>query len=182
MVDTKFRRPKEDVMDAVWLPVLNVHESLKNAVDAMRLHKCSGLLVEDDGSYNIAYIGSVLRAIDQHKKTLKSISFGSDDTVLLANNRNASQFKVDLVRPMRTGTQYEVFLDSKKSNYSVVAQARDFALVVTRHEQLRDMLAQSNTFYCDGKPKHYFPRPMVTVSQDCPSCVGPNKGKIFQKS
>lgn len=164
----------------MWLPVLAKGDSLVDSMIAMHDSLGCAVLVEgttDD--YSLVYVGNVLEALDRNARTLEEADQG--DLVHLATAADATRYRVDLVQPLRTRLQYETLLDAVGASYSVVALARDRALVVTRHESMRELLSHSSTYYCDGSTTHYFPSPIVQVDSDCLKCLGSPKGKIFLK-
>ena len=166
-------------MDSVWLPSLTSVDSLQDAVDAMKDSRRAGVVVQGGGGYQLAYIGSILEAIDRGSTVLAELH--TSDAVHIALIDDANRFGIDLVHPLNTQLQYEQLLDFNRTEYSVVAQAHAHALVVTRHEQLERTLNSANTYYCNGPARHYFPYPAVKVGEDCPSCLGRPKGKIHLK-
>ena len=164
-------------MDAVWLPALTSVHSLKDAVAVMHDSKRSGVLVESAGSCKLVYIGSVLEAIDRGATMMAELREG--DAVHTARADDATRYGVDLIHPLHTRFEYEMLLDTERAPYSVVAQAYNHALIVTRHERFERMLNAGSTYYCDGPQRHYFPSPDVQVGEDCPKCSVRPKGKIF---
>jgi hypothetical protein len=165
-------------MDAVWLPVLWKNESLKNAVTAMKEAKTSGLLVEGDERFDVVMLESVEQALGRGVRTLGEVQ--DREPALLPEPGDAAARHLDLIRPLRTGMEYQELLDNAGRTYALVAHAYDWGLVVTRHESGRQALSRSNTYYCRGGTRtHYFPRPEVQVGEECPKCLGQPKGQIF---
>lgn len=167
-------------MDAMWLPVLAKEDRLVDSMIAMHDSLgCAVLVRGKTDDYSLVYVGNVLEALDRNARTLAETDKG--DLVHLATAADATQYRVDLVQPLRTAFEYETLLDALGASYSVVGLARDRALVVTRHESMRALLSHASTYYCDGSTTHYFPSPMVQVGSECPKCIGHSKGKIFLK-
>jgi hypothetical protein len=167
-------------MDAVWLPVLWQGDTPQNAMVAMEEAKCSGFLVENEDRYEVVSIEAVKEALGRDARTLAQVR--QKEPVYLVRLDDAVAAGVDLIRPLRTATQYEALLDKAGYRYALVAHAYEMALVVSGREAYRKQFSQSNTYYCfGGSTTHFFPRPNVRVNDDCPKCLGQPKGKIRQK-
>jgi hypothetical protein len=164
-------------MDAIWLPVFRQSDDLQAAKVAMDESKHSGVIVVDADRYDLVCIGSVMDAIGRGATKLSEAS--DRDPVHLAGVADAAHNGVDLIRPLKTRTEYEALLRRVNRTYVLVAHAYTSGLLVTMRES--DAASLSSTYYCNGSKTHYFPKPSVKVGEDCPKCLGFPKGKIFLK-
>lgn len=153
-------------MDSVELPLFLPDESISNALSELRAKNRSGLVVGEGNGYLLLYAGDLLRARASGATTLRDVANG--EPVVILENHHIQQFQLDLTTPKNTWKEYEKFLQSVGSRYTLTGTTRDTAMVVTASETDVMALTLTGGYQCDGTPTHSFPRPRVGDGQDCP--------------
>jgi hypothetical protein len=171
-------------METIAVPLIQAatRASVESAIAELKRRQRVGLIVEKTDDYQLLYIRHLLEAKRDQITLVSEITGGY--SVHLLTPGDMQSFGLDLVRPMQTQLQYENFFASPialKKDYALVGATPDTAIIVTRHETLKYMLAATTGgFQCNGTPKnHFFPDPDVVDGQDCPKypeCTLPGGG------
>jgi hypothetical protein len=158
------------------IPLVWPQEQVSSALDLLHHRERSGLVVHSSAdTYQLLHAGDLLRARDVDISVVGSVTGGYE--VFVVEPPIAQSFGVDLVRPGRTPGQYEDMLDKHTTQYALVGETYDTAMIVTRHESQAEALKISGGYECSGSPTHYFPQPRVSLGDRCPEyplCSSPD--------
>jgi hypothetical protein len=154
-------------VDVVTLPLVRHDTTVEEALEAMNAWRRSGVVVLDQtDDYRLFFAGDLLRA--RANKIQQCGEAEGGKRLVIVDPPLVQQFSLDLVRPRRSWAQYEQMLDSQQSSFALVGEGNNEVLLVTRHEELEQMLTLTGGYECTGAPRHYFPEPYVTNGAQCP--------------
>ena len=156
-------------MGIVILPRVSPETTVKHALTLLRTHKRGGVIVvKSDEEYRLLYASDLFRAKEQGIETVGRIR--RNRPVLIVDNRQALNRKLDLVRPWKTEKSFDKFFINNKANFALALEfgGDDLVAVVTRHETQEAVLSTTGGYRCSGTPTHRFPDPLVDLREECP--------------
>ena len=155
-------------MYVIAIPLVVSDTRVTDAIELLRRRQRSGLVVDRaNDHYHLLHAGDLLRA--RANKTVVVADVPGGHPVHLLDIGSAQKFGLDLIRPNRTPVEYErMFKAQKVTDYALVGDSGDTAVIVTRHEPQGDSLMMAGGYECSGTPTHYFPEPRVSVGEECP--------------
>jgi hypothetical protein len=157
-------------MQAISLPLLSNQDSLHLALARLKSHERAGVVVHDGyQQFRLLHAGELLAAREAGKQFLSEVAGG--ESVYVIEPLEATNYKLDLVQPMRTPASYQNMLTASASEFALVGADYDTAMIVTRSEEYERALRSTGGYECNGPTKHFFPRPRVKAGDDCPLCV-----------
>jgi CBS domain-containing protein len=169
-------------MEAIDLPLIPSSTSVADALDVLEQKKRAGLIVENGNEYTLLYWRHLLQADHDQIRLVSGINDGIP--VHLLTHQDAITHSIDLVRPLKSIAQYGGFFShpSRESlDFALAGATQDVAIVVTRSEAYKDLLASSTGgFKCTGRPVHFFPDPTVKNGDRCPK-YPPCRGYIMPR-
>src|SRR5712691_10024298 len=104
------KSPRGIQMDTLSLPLIHAGVSLTEALNHLKTERRSGLVVEDGDTYRLLHAGDLLRARAAGARTLDQVQEG--EPAILLQDIHVQEFGIDLVRPLRTRSQFKQLLDS----------------------------------------------------------------------
>jgi hypothetical protein len=172
-------------MDVVMIPLVWPGEGVESALDVLRRRERAGLVVNNDPvhGYRLLHAGDMLRARQAGVPVVGEVTGGYP--VLVVEPTLAESFHLDLVRPTLTWSQYEEVLDKHGTQFALVGESDDTAMVVTRHEEQTETLRGTGGYQCNGVSPHYFPEPRVSLGDRCPEyplCSSPDGEPVIRQA
>jgi len=156
-------------MDVVSLPVVMEDATVTSALELLRHHDRSGLIVDRGAAdFLLHYAGDLLRARDAGIEHVAGVDGGHP---VLLTEQGPSLVRNLVGTPQ--GERLESLMDSQGREYAVVAGSLgdgEMVEVVTRHERQTQTLMAGGGYQCSRTPPHYFPEPRVKLGQACPLC------------
>ena len=162
-------------MDTVMLPRVGAASEVEWALEQLRIRHRAGLVRRNmDDTYTLFFLSDLARARADRRSMMEQVQRGYP-VLLLDELDVATATTLDLVRPIRTGHEWEKVLARSGLSYALVGESEDMVMIVTEHEWQTEMLSTGG-YECTGTPTHYFPEPRVKVGDLCPripECSGP---------
>jgi hypothetical protein len=160
-------------MDVVSLPLVFNSDTVHHALDRLKEMQRSGVVVDRTGNnFWLYFTGDLLDARAKCIKVMSEVAGG--EPIHRASRDDAGKYTLDFVQPFESESGYNAMFAGVPENYALVAAGDETAILVTRHETVKDELVVTGGYECTGPTTHYFPRPSVSVGMKCPKagCVG----------
>jgi hypothetical protein len=162
-------------MDSIDVPIYKQSGriGIDDALGELRRKERGGVLIQDGNRYRLLFAGDLLRARRAGVLNVQDVSGG--EPVMVTTEEHAISHGLDLHEPHRTRRQFENILDYYNHSYTLPMPSQPsttgtttITKVVTRSEDLGQMLRMTGGYECTGEPKHFFPRPYVRAGDNCP--------------
>lgn len=146
--------------------------SVNDALNALQQRSQSALLFGPSDDLKLIWVGQLREALETGVTRLRDVE---GEEVAEASEPTRSTWSIAVTEPPDMYDEMGQVFESviPKLDYAAMDLTGSSASLMTRSERRAGLISSFQTYRCNGKTPHYFPRPSVNDGQNCPrlGCV-----------
>jgi hypothetical protein len=133
-------------MHVVELPVVELSIDLRAAFEAMKWTQRSAVVARRELEFWLAMDVQVVRGIVQERRSLDDLI--EKHRLYVPSLEKLAEHAVSLANPFITASRYHTILDEAREDYGLLAAGINYAIVLTRSEELGGELGEPGPKRC----------------------------------